>query len=819
MCVEDISKNKDTLQCNFNKIEVTNPWVCLSKKDQNKTEETGNTAKNSPINTMGCGRPLAGEQMKDKKLRRTRTSRRKDAKEYRNKVREESCIRHRIIQQTEKIKNSAESMEAIRITCNNVEKGNLISENGIGIIQDIVELMAAFSVDGGFTESVITLEEIVGTVIDAYQVGSESFSIEDAVRWGGDFHFPTDIRETDEKELSSRECGNDLSKLCALKQQRLAADRLSVDKVHACITEEMVSNTAVWPTGRQDKEMLLRVAEGLDVPVAEDFIPNGRPPKLRAKYVRVASAVNKGMDAQWRKGLLIVLPTSVVQAMEGVHFSSTHWTEKQKVEAGRPLGDATNTADGDCPLNDLRLHEVLKGLWGEINHPTLEDICLMILSEVDKFGWDNITLWKMDLKSAFTLMFFKRHFVKLLAFELTEGLTMLHVAGFFGWTGSPFAFEAITRVLRHYISVLIWGVIKMYVDDVIGVSQLSKLTSDMAHAKAGIQRLLGSKSIADEKSESARVLDVIGWRISLITRTVTMSPQNLAKTVYAFFVAKEEEPMEVKELEGLASRASRCAQVCRAMRPYKAALYDALKGHANNRRAMVTLGTEAQVDIWMWRVYLCIIQSSSGRMERPLMSFRVEVPSFVISFDASLDGYGVGISTVPLEGASGNAWETLVSYTALRVPFDFGRKSNYQNNCEFVAIIIGMWLAGRKGYRNGSYVLKGDSISALQWAKEDRAESMICRRASICFSLLSIQLNMRVSEAIHVPGVENIICDGLSRGKLGNEVGIPVTKFVDFEADTAGMAYLQECDPLKEIGDKYEHVKWLQLLTGILHGV
>jgi hypothetical protein len=458
----------------------------------------------------------------------------------------------------------------------------------------------------------------------------------------------------------------------------------------------------------------------------------------------------------------------------------------------------------------------LKELWGDINHPTLEEICLMIIAEAQKNGWENITLWKMDLKSAFTLMFFRAQFIKRLAFELTDNMTMLHIAGFFGWTGSPFAFEAITRVLRYYIAFLILGVIKMYVDDVIGVSRTEDVVDDMAKAKAGIQKLLGSKSIADEKTEFSRVLDVIGWRISLNTRSVTMSPQNLAKTIYAFFVVKEEDPIEIKELEGLASRASRCAQVCRAMRPYKVALYDALKGHTNNRRAWIKLGVEAQVDIWMWRVYLCLIQLKPEKMERPLMSFQNELPDLVISFDASLDGYGVGISMVPTSGSTGNAWETLIAYTSLKVPFDIGRSSNYQNNCEFVAIIIGMWLAGRQGFSKVSYILKGDSISALQWAKEDRAESMICRRASICFSLLSIQLDLRVAETIHVPGVENIICDGLSRGKRGCEVGLPESKFVDFELDESGMAYLKECDPKREIGDKLEHVKWLQLLAGIL---
>lgn len=527
------------------------------------------------------------------------------------------------------------------------------------------------------------------------------------------------------------------------------------------------------------------------------------------------------MYAQWKKGLLIMLRTETARRIPGIHFSSTSWAPKKGVPAGRPIGDPSNAPRGQSALNDIRLHEVLKELWGPIQHPTLVEIIVMLLEAAKEFGWDELRLWKMDLKAAFTLMYFKEQVVRLLAFELTEGFTMIHIAGFFGWTGTPFAFEAITRVLRHYVKSLIKGHLKMYVDDLIGVSHVDSVSQDMSAAKEGIIKLLGSKAIADEKTETGRVMEAIGWRINLDTRTVTLSELNLAKTVYAFFSVREDQPMDVKILEGLASRASRCAAVCRAMKPHKVALYDALRGKDRYGRHKVTLGQEAQVDIWMWRTYLCSIECDPLRMERSMESFGACTPTLVISFDASLEGYGVGISTLPAEGPRGDAWETLIEYTALEVPFPLAavtdrHNSSYQNNCEFVAIVIGLWMAGRRGMRDFSYVLKGDSMSALSWAMEDRAESMISRRASICFSLLSIHLNASVAEAVHVPGVENIICDGLSRGKRGAEVGLPPEKFREFTEDQSGLSYLMQCNPLESVGGVAEHGQWIRALTAIL---
>ena len=100
-----------------------------------------------------------------------------------------------------------------------------------------------------------------------------------------------------------------------------------------------------------------------------------------------------------------------------------------------------------------------------------------------------------------------------------------------------------------------------------------------------------------------------------------MSALNLAKTMYAFFLVKEEEPVDISEIEGMASRASRCATVCRSMRPYKAALYAMLKGKDRNLRVKYYLSEEAQVDIWVWRSYLCFIECDPQRMERPIQSF------------------------------------------------------------------------------------------------------------------------------------------------------------------------------------------------------
>ena len=71
----------------------------------------------------------------------------------------------------------------------------------------------------------------------------------------------------------------------------------------------------------------------------------------------------------------------------------------------------------------------------------------MIIEASDKHGgYSKIALWKTDLKGAFTLLKIRPEDVHLMMYEMIGSLTLIHLAGMFGWTGMPFAFNVVTRV-------------------------------------------------------------------------------------------------------------------------------------------------------------------------------------------------------------------------------------------------------------------------------------------------------------------------------------------------------------------------------------
>ena len=143
-------------------------------------------------------------------------------------------------------------------------------------------------------------------------------------------------------------------------------------------------------------------------------------------------------------------------------------------------------------------------------------------------------LWKMDLSGAFTLLFIEGSSVRRLAFQLTDGLTMIYITGMFGWTGMPFAFQVITRVLERIIGAELLGEFRMYVDDLIGACGRKELEHDQHIAHSKCVGLLGPNAVEETKTMAGRAIEWIGWEFDIDTRVVSLARHNFLRTLQWF---------------------------------------------------------------------------------------------------------------------------------------------------------------------------------------------------------------------------------------------------------------------------------------------
>jgi hypothetical protein len=322
---------------------------------------------------------------------------------------------------------------------------------------------------------------------------------------------------------------------------------------------------------------------------------------MRKLYRQVKGAVNKKILELWEEELVFILPKTVCSRLS-LHYTPIHWTTKVGKKGGRILFDSSDDKHGQC-LNSERVKELVEAYYGKIEHPSIQDMVTSITELVKRKGCDlsDIVLWKADLQGAFTLLSFRPEDVQYLACELTDDLVMIYHTGLFGWTGTPFAFQVVTRVLNRVINLRINGQAVMYVDDIGGVSLRSEVEHDMRICKEVCEGLLGPKAMAEDKWECGRRIDFIGWSIDLDKQRVSIARRNFLKTLYGFFSVDETKAIPMREIERLASWSSRYQSVIRLARPLTTVLYSQIAG-LTNRNMCKLLNDEGKEVINIWRM-------------------------------------------------------------------------------------------------------------------------------------------------------------------------------------------------------------------------
>ena len=603
-------------------------------------------------------------------------------------------------------------------------------------------------------QSLYTYENITAIIDEAYDAEEQDYGRNEAIQWGSDFQWPLDIINRDMLRFYSS--NKDISVMTSEVHSTAKHDRLSVNRVDAYVS-----------TSNPDFVILRELADGMTVLTADDFIPNCKPPPIRKLYTQLSNPVNKMLLDLWHDDLVFILPTSTATNIPGIHFSPVHWTKKRGKKSGRNLFDSSDSASGQA-LNSIEARDMLRTKYGDIKHPTIVDIILMILEyekDVTDADLSRVVLWKSDLSKAFTLLDFHCKNVQLIACQLTDGYTLIYHTGCFGWTGTPFAFDVVTRVIRTTLQTQqLHGLTNMYVDDLFGVTLENHLITDRCKAKSLCTNLLGSKAINDSKDEDGRRLEIIGWTIDLNNRVVTISRKNFLKTVYAFFDVDVNSPVPFCCIERLASLSSRYTLVLRHMRPYTTLLFGALHGY-RNRNISIKLSEYTRIAILMWRALLCLLDLRETSFSRTLESFRSYKPSVMLQYDASLQGIGFLLHDITVSPPR------LLAVASLALPFDLQQQSGYQNAAEFIAVLLGVMSLIRLGYHNCGIHLVGDNISSLKRSDTERFKGDLAVRASTMYIISGIEYNTEVVSVEHVPGIDNVICDKLSRGVCPNELG------------------------------------------------
>jgi hypothetical protein len=362
-----------------------------------------------------------------------------------------------------------------------------------------------------------------------------------------------------------------------------------------------------WDQFLLDIERAKRLAAG-GIPIFVDpgFVSSSQPGPCPKGYKEALGAVNALILDNCRAGLGVMVSPSVAQEIcPGFHLQNFGWAATQNKVKGRLTSNCTGVAAVNSraiPLNTPFVKQEAIRRWGEIAHPTIGDIAAMITRAQREFGKGNVVLCKDDIRGYFQLCFFAPWATRLMAFAVhspdpdVEGSIYFSLAGNFGWSGTPFAYEVFTRLFRAVIGWSIIGYFLMYCDDLMLASSRTSWTSDRSIAVRTLVLMFGAAAHATEKFDSTegksqRAIDYIGWQINLTTNSIMPSRKNQERAMFFFFAVDLQKPLSMRQRQRLCSLAERYSLVYRELKVLMIFLYQLLGGRERvNREQPLPLG-------------------------------------------------------------------------------------------------------------------------------------------------------------------------------------------------------------------------------------
>lgn len=635
------------------------------------------------------------------------------------------------------------------------------------------------------------MESLQATIAEAVEATSVNYGVAEAVEWADGFQFSQDTLDSDLRCF--RAAGLNFKTMVERRLSSLKCNRLNPSRI-----------------GRLDPnnpeiKLLLDLAEGMRVPRPDGFVPNGKSAlsPLRPSYLKVAGAVNKMISGIVANKLGFLLPKALaIQTIPNLHLCTAHWTPKKGKKSGRPIGDLT-FVDG-IALNSDETTAASEAYYGVIVHPTIEVIIKMVLrfwkdcsAQKTRAQWKRLRLWKMDLRGAYTLLSFRPEDTGLFGMEVTGDLIYLQICGIFGWSSTPAAFQVVTRALKWELKLSLKSYTEMYVDDIIGIGFVEDINADIVRATEICTDLLGPNAIATDKTEKGTRLEIIGYVVDLDSMRVSIARKNFLSAIHGFLSVDLYGSTKLKTMQKLASWGSRYGRICRIMRPFCGALNRATMGR-RDRHATFSLEEEAKCAIRCWRAMLFLVGYDEAKFTRSLDSFDSRPTQYIVEFDASLTGAGVIIYKRV------HAMEVCLAATAMDLRgLGFGSDSSFQNTAEYVGAIVGILGLLRLGVSNEDIELRGDSISALTWAKTERPRGKVVTNAAMVFTILCVTHGIEAKEATHISGDANYRCDQLSRiAESGLEVvdvlkgiGLGDVRDLMLESDGNARDIIESCRP------------------------
>ena len=572
-----------------------------------------------------------------------------------------------------------------------------------------------------------------------------------------DFVFPKNDLIHDGKSL--QQLGT-IEEVVRDRQSRTKGERYNSDRYDLYLSET------------SDATVLCDVAEfGAAIPVASDFVINPAIEPPRQLQRKLGNCYCKHAYKLWKNGGALIFREQDIPESERckLNINPLHWCPKPFCDCGRWLGDLSNREEGTS-INCPESKELARNLYGDMSYPSIEDIISSWLNYAssNQYELSDLRIWKEDIRSAFGQFNIKPEDTYKLAFSFAEGLILIMIWGFFGWTGAPLVFANFSRAMLEVLAKVTLGVVFLFCDDFIGCGHYSVVDNDQKVARDLINNVFGEGKVALEKSVlPSQKAEVIGWWVDLASGAIRPSDKGIRKLIFVFFsIDNTASHWSLEMCQVLASLAQRYSQALMGMRPFVHVFHQLCGGNSSKWR---TVSGKARFAVEMWRAILILLFINKEFMS---VSMRVMIgsPLGFESFTLITDGSYLGVGTLILNDA-----RTVIDCQFADYLFKFEQnraeadQSKYQNHREFAGLVVGIIMLIRtvRISAHGAVIRwVNDNAAALEWSRKDMCKGKSSQVLFMFYSALLIKYKLHIVEVEHIAGLATLMkpVDALSRG-------------------------------------------------------
>jgi hypothetical protein len=346
---------------------------------------------------------------------------------------------------------------------------------------------------------------------------------------------------------------------------------------------------------------------------------------------------------------------------------------------------------------------------------------------------------------------------------------------YFGWGGASYAFGVFSRAMQAIISKVIVGILKIYVDDLMGASHHTSAAADQAAAQSKLRAFFGPNAVAPKSILPTSTADILGWRINLVRQSIRPSDRGCRKLFWAFSLVPTRDDTgapirwQLALCQLIASLANRYSLALRGMTMFVQPLNDLLKSASQADR---TPTSSARFAVEVWRTVGCILAVRPDDLAIPLRHLvptSGTIATYALVTDAGPTCVGIALfeTNDATQGGTGrciaftdfplNGWNEVIS------------DPRYQNTREFCGALLGLLLIMSMQEQHrlppGPVHLHwhGDNTSALSWIFKNRMTSAQTQYIFMAYTWLRLRTPHDIPWCSHKPGHTMGDVDRLSR--------------------------------------------------------